>query len=171
MLTVAEARKFQYTHLDDTSLQSVIDRATSEVEEMVGGSTSSSIAPLRSRSKFLYLTFPILAVAKISSVYIDDVNVTKTYVEGGVTKQRFKLTGSNKISRLDGGYFTPNTRLTYTPAVDTALKEGAIVDLVKLYVKYSAERYSRIGDVSKDQKDLHHERAMILGRLPKTKWI
>lgn len=146
ILTTAEFREFEDTDLGDTPLQVLLDAAEIEIVRFAGD-PASAVEWIRGGQSFIFLKRPASTITSVvewndsdgSSVTLDADDYL-AYPDG--LRFRRLSTGPNPRSR-----WRERSVWTYTPRVDTALREAVQVDLVKLMLNYAPGLTSEtIGD-------------------------
>ena len=126
LVTVAEARALVNTGLLDADLQVVIDRIEADITSKVGAPQTDVYATevvktLRGEGENLFLPTEIYSVVSI-------VEDTVT-----LTADQYQTWGGGVIERLPMGTgWGDRVVVTYKPADDRSVREGVIIDLLRL---------------------------------------
>ena len=126
LVTVAEARALVNTGLSDGDLQVVIDRIEADITAKVGAPQTDAYATevvktMRGEGENLFLPTEIYSVVSI-------VEDTVT-----LTADQYQTWGGGVIERLPMGTgWGDRVVVTYKPADDRSVREGVIIDLLRL---------------------------------------
>ena len=126
LVTVAEARALVNTGLSDGDLQVVIDRIEADITSKVGAPQTDAYATevvktLRGEGENLFLPTEIYSVVSI-------VEDTVT-----LTADQYQTWGGGVIERLPmGSSWGDRVVVTYKPKDDRPVREGVIIDLLRL---------------------------------------
>ena len=126
LVTVAEARALVNTGLSDGDLQVVIDRIEADITAKVGAPQTDAYATevsktMRGEGENLFLPTEIYSVVSI-------VEDTET-----LTADQYRTWGGGVIERLPmGTTWGDRVVVTYKPADDRSVREGVIIDLLRL---------------------------------------
>ena len=132
LVTVAEARALVNTGLSDGDLQVVIDRIEADITSKVGAPQTDAYATevvktLRGEGENLFLPTEIYSVVSI-------VEDTVT-----LTADQYQTWGGGVIERLPMGTgWGDRVVVTYKPADDRSVREGVIIDLLRLTLNRTA---------------------------------
>lgn len=132
LVTVAEARALVNTGLLDADLQVVIDRIEADITSKVGAPQTDVYATevvktLRGEGENLFLPTEIYSVVSI-------VEDTVT-----LTADQYQTWGGGVIERLPMGTgWGDRVVVTYKPADDRSVREGVIIDLLRLTLNRTA---------------------------------
>lgn len=126
LVTVAEARALVNTGLSNDDLQVVIDRIEADITAKVGAPQTDAYATevvktMRGEGENLFLPTEIYSVVSI-------VEDTAT-----LTADQYQKWGGGVIERLPMGTgWGDRVVVTYKPADDRSVREGVIIDLLRL---------------------------------------
>ena len=126
LVTVAEARALVNTGLSDGDLQVVIDRIEADITSKVGAPQTDAYATevvktMRGEGDNLFMPTEIYSVVSI-------VEDTAT-----LTADQYQKWGGGVIERLPMGTgWGDRVVVTYKPADDRSVREGVIIDLLRL---------------------------------------
>jgi hypothetical protein len=146
------------TDLSPSALQTLIDAAYAEVEQMVGP-IGSSVYEMMSLGHYR-IHLPRRASGVIQ-------------VEEGNRLDALSLVEASTYSLLAAGFQIVRhtqpwaywTRTTYLPLDDTALRDGVVTDLVKAAIQYMGLTSESVGDYSAALPSYTRERNLILSRM------
>ena len=132
LVTVAEARALVNTGLSDGDLQVVIDRIEADITAKVGAPQTDAYATevvktMRGEGDNLFMPTEIYSVVSI-------VEDTAT-----LTADQYQTWGGGVIERLPMGTgWGDRVVVTYKPADDRSVREGVIIDLLRLTLSRTA---------------------------------
>ena len=138
LVTVAEARALVNTGLSDGDLQVVIDRIEADITAKVGAPQTDAYATevvktMRGEGDNLFMPTEIYSVVSI-------VEDTAT-----LTADQYQTWGGGVIERLPMGTgWGDRVVVTYKPADDRSVREGVIIDLLRLTLNRSAMKSESI---------------------------
>ena len=138
LVTVAEARALVNTGLSDGDLQVVIDRIEADITSKVGAPQTDAYATevvktLRGEGENLFLPTEIYSVVGI-------VEDTVT-----LTADQYQTWGGGVIERLPmGTTWGDRVVVTYKPKDDRPVRDGVIIDLLRLTLNRSAMKSESI---------------------------
>lgn len=132
LVTLAEARALVNTGLSDGDLQVVIDRIEADITAKVGAPQTDAYATevvktMRGEGDNLFMPTEIYSVVSI-------VEDTAT-----LTADQYQKWGGGVIERLPMGTgWGDRVVVTYKPADDRSVREGVIIDLLRLTLNRTA---------------------------------
>jgi len=168
LLTATEMRTHVETDLVDAALQRLLDDAEKAIDAKVGP-VSATVAEFAATELAIEL-WVAQAIATITSVVEED-KTGGGYTSTTLASDDYKVRNNGRsIERLGDGtnpgtYWSDRVTITYTAATDTARREVAQIDLVKLELAFSGYDTERAGDWTGVVKDHEKNRRGVLRRL------
>jgi hypothetical protein len=167
LLTVAQAKAFIESDLEDSALQMLIDAEEADINAIIGG-YDSQIDSFNDEtlSNIIVLTRRASSITTITEKIGGD-----GYYETTTLSSDDYLFRSNRIlERLASGT-NPRTTwgnivtVTYAPVDDRARRKMVIIHLLKLSIEYNGLSSEKIGDYAATQKEYQEERGRLISRL------
>lgn len=163
-MTPAELRDYIETDLTDGALQLLIDAEQEAIDRRAGAAGSQIDRFSCFGAREIQLTRDASAITSVKTRYsADDAQVSLAANDYRLEKPRTLVrlsTGDNPETRWIG-----KIEATYTPVVDTNLRERVLVDLVKVAIEFKGVGFENVGSTSKSFGDHEAMRQRILRQL------
>jgi len=163
-VTIADLGARVETDLDDDILQRILDAAEKSVERAAGNATSEVETHLAHGAQFLALSRRSTAFTSISE--------RRRHSSDAVTlsSNDYRKVGDYKLIRLaDGdnaaGFWGAEVVVTYTPEVDTNVRDRVTLDLCQVDIEFRAYDREKSADWEGSQKDWKARRRELLNHI------
>ena len=161
-VTVVDLRARVETDLVETTLQRILDSAVRAVDRAAGGIDDETEVKLPSSSEWLALNRRHTAIVSIGE--------RRRHASDQVTLSAndYRVVGDYRILRLTGGdngnfCWGNEVEITYTPEVDTAVRDRVALDLSQVDIEFRAYDREKSGDDwMGEQKDWKARRRELL---------
>jgi hypothetical protein len=176
LVSVVEARDLIQTGLSDSRLQTIIDREEAEIIRRFGShydGATSIVETVRGEGKNIYLRRTIASVVSVSEVYYlgalpVSLAATQYFVwpnEGRLERLPSAVTGIPAWSG-SGVQWGEQVTVTYLPQDDSARREQAIIELIRLALEQTAMKSESVGgEYTYQAPDWEQTRARIYRRV------
>ena len=156
---LAELRLRVETDLDDPTLQRILDANVKAIDRAAGSATSAFEFHRAANSDWVSVVRRVAAVVSI----VERASHTADPVT--LAADDYRLVGAYRFLRLGSGtnparFWAPEVEFTYTPEVDTDLRDRVTIDLCHVDVEYRPFEQEKTGgwegkaDWSKQRREL-----------------